>query len=158
MTNDFGNGPEISRGDLLRARLFDRRVVMINGVLDDEAAATAAAELMTLDAAGDERVELLLNSGSGSLEAAFTVMDVIDLLGVPVHATCVGRAEGAAVGVLAVAAQRFAVQHARFRLCAPERAFSGRADDVVTWAEPQEDQLHRVTARLAGAMRRARWR
>ena len=70
----------------------------------------------------------------GTLEAAFTLIDVIDLLGVPVHATCIGRAEGAALGVLAVATRRLAIPHARLRLCEPTNAFAGRADDVASWA------------------------
>ncbi len=87
----------------MRSRLFDHRTIFIRGVLDDETANRAAAELMTLDATGDERITLQLDLAGGTLEAAFTVMDVIDLMGVPVHALCVGRAVGPAVGVLAVA-------------------------------------------------------
>ena len=98
--------------DPIRARMFEQRVVLVNGELDDALAGSVATELMTLDACGDGAVRLLLNSGGGTFEAAFTLIDVIDLLGVPVHATCIGRAEGAALGVLAVAARRLAIPHA----------------------------------------------
>jgi ATP-dependent Clp protease protease subunit len=144
---------ERSRADFLRARLFERRVVSVDGVLDDELAARVAAELMTLDAAGDERIQMLLNCAGGTLGGAFTVMDVIDLLGVPVHVTCVGRAEGPAIGVLAVGAWRTAVAHARLRLGAPEGEFHGRAADVVRWAEEQHHQIDRFCERLAAASR-----
>jgi ATP-dependent Clp protease protease subunit len=137
--------------DVMRARLFERRVVIIDSELTDELAARVAAELMTLDATGDDRIELLLNCASGTVEAAFTVMDVIDLLGVPVHVTCVGRAEGPALGVLAVATRRAVVPHAALRFGAPAHTFEGRADDVVRWASEQQDQLRRFAERLAAA-------
>ena len=46
-------------------------------------AGQVALELMSLDASGDEHVTLFVDSGAGTLDAAFTVIDVIDLLGVP---------------------------------------------------------------------------
>ncbi len=59
----------------LRERLFERRVVILNVRLDDESAAEAAAALMTLDATGDDKVQLLLNCTGGTYDAAFTIME-----------------------------------------------------------------------------------
>jgi ATP-dependent Clp protease, protease subunit len=137
--------------DLMRARMFEERVVLVNGDLDDALAGQVATELMTLDACGDVAVRLLLNSGGGTFGAAFTLIDVIDLLGVPVHATCIGRAEGAALGVLAVAARRLAIPHARLRLFEPTHEFAGRADDVASWAAQREHDRQRFCARIAEA-------
>ena len=140
--------------DLMRARMFEQRVVLLNGDLDDALAGCVATELMTLDACGDLAVRLLLNSSDGTFAAAFTVIDVIDLLGVPVHATCIGRAEGPALGVLAVAARRQAIPHARFRFHEPEGAFAGRADDVAAWAAQRDGDRQRFCARVADAINR----
>ena len=84
----------------LEERLFERRIVLCRGVLDEPLAGRVAAELMTLDALGDGAVELRLDSERASLEAAWTLIDVIDLLGVPVNIVCSGRVEGAVVGLL----------------------------------------------------------
>lgn len=65
-----------------------RRTVLLRGPLDDALATEVAARLMTLDATGEERVLLHLGSSDGTLRAAFTVMDTIDALGVPVTAIC----------------------------------------------------------------------
>jgi ATP-dependent Clp protease protease subunit len=144
--------------DALHLQMLEARVVLAHGVLDDDLATRVATELMTLDAGGDAPVRLMLNSGGGSLSAAFTLIDVIDLLGVPVHATCIGRAEGPAVGVLAVATRRLALPHARMRLCAADDAFTGRADDVATWAARHDAETRRFCARIAEATRRpASW-
>jgi ATP-dependent Clp protease protease subunit len=140
--------------DLMRARMFEQRVVLVNGDLDDALASEVATELMTLDACGDLAVRLLLNSSDGTFAAAFMVIDIVDLLGVPVHATCIGRAEGPALGVLAVAARRLAIPHARIRFHEPESTFAGRADDVAAWAAQRDGDRQRFCARVADATRR----
>ena len=150
-------GPNPTAGDwadTIRNRLFEHRTVLIRGVLDDAAATQAAAELMTLDATGDSRITVHLDAAGGTLEAAFAVMDVIDLLGVPVHVLCVGRAEGSAVGVLAVASRRASTPHARLRLSDPETTIAGSASDLARWAEHHVEQLGRFHQRVAQAVRR----
>src|SRR5262245_62015009 len=105
--------------DSLRARMFDLRTISITGRLDDEGASRVEVELMTLDANGDDEIQVLIDSGEGTLDAALTLIDVVDLLGVPVHATCLGRAEGPALAVLAVASKRSATPHCRLRASEP---------------------------------------
>jgi ATP-dependent Clp protease protease subunit len=140
--------------DAVRSRLFEHRTILLRGTLDDIVANQAAAELMTLDATGDSRITLHLDVTGGSLEAAFAVIDVIDLVGVPVHALCVGRAEGPALGVLAVATRRASAPHARFRLADPTSSMSGSASDLTRWADQQRAHLHRFHQRLAAAVGR----
>ena len=143
-------------GEQLRSRLFDHRTILMRGVLDDATASQAAAELMTLDATGDSRVTVHLDATGPSLEAAFAVMDVIDLLGVPVHVFCVGRAEGAAIGVLAVGSRRASTPHARLRLRDPDAAMHGVASDLGRWADHHFARLARFHERIAEAVRRPR--
>jgi len=133
----------------VRGRLFERRMVFVTGVLDDESATRAAAELMTLDGAGDEPVSLQVDCGGGTLEAALALMDVIDLLGVSVDVTCAGRAEGPAVGVVAVGGRRVAAPHARFRLIEPQSSFQGRASQLTGWIEHHRRQLDGFYERLS---------
>lgn len=116
-------------------QFFGRRTVLVTSTLDDETASRVAAELMTLDALGDDPIGLWVNCSGGTIEGALTVMDVIDLAGVPVHATCLGRADGPAIGVLAVAHHRAAAPHARVRFEAPTSSLAGRVCDVVRAAE-----------------------
>ena len=146
------------RADALRARLFEQGVVLVTGCLDDDLAARSAAELMTLDALCDDAVQLLLNTSGSSYSAAFTLIDVIDLLGVAVHATCIGRAEGPSLGVLAVAARRSALLHARLRFAEPDVSYEGYADDVAAQVARHAEDRERFSARLAEACGRpARW-
>ena len=139
--------------DLLRAQLFERRIVFLRGALDDALAGNVAAQLMTLDASGDDPVQLHVDSPGGPLEPAFVLIDTIGLLGVPVHALCVGRAEGAALGVLSAAELRRAAPHARFRLSQPDEKVGGVARDIETWVAQKQrmlDEFHRHVAAATG--------
>jgi ATP-dependent Clp protease, protease subunit len=138
-------------GEVLSARLFEQRRVVVSGVLDDRVASDTATALMALDASGDGPITLRLDCAATALEPAFVLIDTIDLLGVTVEATCVGRLEGPAVGVLAVAHHRTMTPHARIHLCEPATHFSGSATDVERWAAHHEERLLRFVARLAEA-------
>jgi ATP-dependent Clp protease protease subunit len=137
----------------LRAQLFERRIVFLRGPLDDASAGDIAAQLMTLDASGDDPVQLHVDSSGGPLEPAFVLIDTIGLLGVPVHAVCVGRAEGAAVGVFAAAQVRQAALHARFHLSQPDEKVGGVARDIEAWVAHKQrllDEFHRHLAAATG--------
>src|SRR5207247_1676288 len=114
-----------------------------------------STELMALDAAGDDAVTLNVDCGGGTLSASLMIIDVIDLLGVPVHARCTGRAEGAPVGIVAVAQLRSATPHARFRPGIPDVEFAGRADDVERQAREHQRQVEVFVRRLAAATGRS---
>ena len=135
----------------LHETVLAKRIVSVRGPLDEMVAGQAALELMSLDASGDEHVNLYVDSGGGTLDAAFTIIDVVDLLGVPVHATCLGRAEGPAAAVVAVCDRRMAAPHATFRLCEPATQAEGRASDVQRFAQQQRRQLERFVLRLVDA-------
>ena len=81
------------------------------------------------------------------------LIDTIGLLGIPVHATCVGRAEGSAVGVLAAAEHRRASPHARFRLSQPDEQVRGVASELESWIAHKQrllDDFHRHLASATG--------
>ena len=135
----------------LEERLFERRIVLCRGVLDDPLAGRVAAELMTLDALGDGAVELRLDSERASLEATWSLIDVIDLLGVPVNIVCSGRVEGAVVGLLTAGGRRTALPHARFRLGDPELAIAGRASELGALLDHHTARLDRLHERVANS-------
>lgn len=141
--------------EAFRGRLLEQRIVLLSGRLDDALAGRAVAELMTLDATGDGPVNVQLDSAEGSLDAAFAVMDTIDLLGVAVRVTCLGRAEGPAVGVLAVGHRRLATEHARVRLGDPHIELSGPASELPARAAAEMARISGFHARVAAATRKS---
>jgi ATP-dependent Clp protease protease subunit len=140
---------------VLAKRLFDQRVVLLSGPLDDATATRASAELMTLDAEGDEAVSLRIDSAEGSLALALTLMDVIELMGVPVRALCLGQVGGAAIGVLSVCNHRAAMPSTRFSWREPTTQFETRAREAEQWAQLRSDERRRFTERVAAAVGKA---
>jgi len=138
----------------LRDRMFVERVVFVSDFLDDRTATETAMLLMTLDANGDEPVNLHVDCSGGTLEAAFVLVDVIDLLGVDVHVVCAGQVAGPAIGVVAVARKRRATTHTRFRLTEPRLEISGRPREIEASMEHHRAQLKRFYERIAQAARR----
>ena len=57
--------------DWLQEKLFERRMVLVTGRLDDALASQAAAQIVTLDATDDAPIDVVVDSGEGTLEAAF---------------------------------------------------------------------------------------
>jgi len=133
----------------LQEKLFERRIVLVTGRLDDDVAAEAAAALMTLDATGDKPIELHLDSADGTLEAAFVLIDTLDLLRAAVRVHCRGQVGGPAIGIVAAADQGSAAPHTRFRLCPPMARFSGTPDEIAAHSRQQQELLWRFHARLA---------
>ncbi len=134
---------------LMRRQLFERRTVTLTGHLDDREANEVGAALMTLDATGDDPVQLRMDCSGGTVGAALTLMDIIGLLGVPVRAICVGQSVGPAVGVLAVCHHRQVTPHSRLRLSEPPVEFRGGARQLEQLAASHGDQWHGFCARLA---------
>ena len=64
----------------LHEQLFERRIVLVTGRLDGDAAARGAAALRALDARENQGIDLHLNSPDGTLEAAFVLIDTADTL------------------------------------------------------------------------------
>ena len=106
-----------------------------------------------LIADASDPINLRLNAFGGTIQGAFSLIDIIDLLGVPVHAICVGRAGGPAVGVLAAAHRRIAARHAQLRLCEPNTSLEGTANQLTGQVHHYQDQIDRFYTRLSAATR-----
>jgi ATP-dependent Clp protease, protease subunit len=136
----------------LEEKLFDRRIVILQGTVTAAAATRTAAALLTLDAQGADPIELHLRSPDGDLDAVFAVIDALDVMHAPVHALASAEIGGAAVGLYAVAPHRKAFPHTRFRLREPRAAgVSGTAEDVAHAAGHHLRVLDDLIVRIAEA-------
>jgi ATP-dependent Clp protease protease subunit len=140
-------------GDQVMSSLFARRIVVVHGELTSDKASETAAALLTLDALGDEHVELRLQAPMATWEAAGVLIDVIDVLGVPVHTVALGLVGGGAVGVLAAGSHRAISPHARLHLRHPDTAAWGRPGDISRTIEAQislQAEFQRLLAERTG--------
>ena len=124
----------------LQERLMARRIVMAAGVLDDAAAARLSAQLLALDADGDQPVRLELQNLRAELGAVITVMGILDVMRVPVHGCVSGELGGPALGLLACCASRSAYPNSTLALSEPRAHLTGTA----TVLSAREQQLQRM--------------
>ncbi len=141
----------VAAADWLGARLLDQRVVALAGELDAETVNRTVAALALLDATGDDPVRMRLAGVGADLGSALTLLDALELMGAPVHATAVGTLTGPAIALLAVADRRIAGAHAMLHLCEPRGPHGIRGPELGAWAAEHARQLRRLQERLAGA-------
>ena len=144
----------IGTGDWLGERLLAQRVVALAGELDAETVNRTVAALALLDAEGNEPVRLRLSGVRADLDTALPLVDALDLMGVPVHATCVGTLTGAAVALLAVADRRSVGPHAILQLSEPRTPGGIPGREMEVRAAEHAARLRALQERLAEACRR----
>ena len=135
----------------LQDKLFERRLVLVTGRLDDTLAAETAAQITALDAASSAPIDVVVDSGEGTLEAAFVLIDMIDAARATVRVQCLGQVKGPAVGVAAAGDERAAAPHTTFCLAAPAVRASGRPDQIAAQSDAHVQLLCKFQARLAKA-------
>src|SRR5213076_629796 len=125
-------------------------IVLLQGAVTTPAANRAAAALLTLDALGTDPVKLHVNAAEGELTAVFALIDALDVMRAPVHATAVGEVGGAVLGVFVAARRRLAYPHSRFRLAEPAATgVAGTADQVAAAAGRYLQVLDDLVVRVA---------
>ena len=124
----------------LYERLLAQRIVLASGLLDSEAAGRLSAQLLTLDAEGDQPIRMELQNLRAELPAALTVMGILDVVHVPVHGCVSGEISGPALGVLASCPRRTGYPNASFVLTEPRLEFGG----TVTALTAREQQVTRM--------------
>jgi ATP-dependent Clp protease, protease subunit len=135
----------------LNARLLERRIVMASGIFDEEAATRLSAQLLTLDAEGDDPIRLEMQNLRADLPAALAVMGVLDVVRVPVHAQVGGEIRGPALGVLAACPRRLAYPNASFAFAEPRLDIAGTATAVTERQRQAERMLDSLYYRIAEA-------
>ena len=130
-------------------RLYQQRIVMAQGCLDDEAATRLCAQLLTLDAEAAEPIRLELQSLDAELPAALTVIGVLETLRVPVLACAAGRLGGPALGLLAACGRRRAYPNAILELSEPRLSYRGTVTAITAREEQARVMVDALWERIA---------
>ena len=116
-----------------RERLLHRRVVVLDGVLDDDNGALLATQLLLL-AAEDTRtpISLWIHSPGGSVPAMLAIRDVMRMLPCDVSTLALGLACSAGQFLLSAGTpgSRAALPHSRILLHQGSSGFGGSAVDI----------------------------
>jgi ATP-dependent Clp protease protease subunit len=114
-----------SRGERaydLISRLLRERIVLVNGMVEDQMANLIIAELLFLAAENSEReINMYVNSPGGVITAGLAIYDTMRSIRSPIATTCVGMA--ASFGTVLLMAgdpgRRYALPHSRIHIHQP---------------------------------------
>jgi ATP-dependent Clp protease protease subunit len=131
-------------------RLFQQRMVFLRGEIKDSVADDVAAQLIALDATGDEDVTLYIDSPGGDITGLFAIHDTMQMLESKVHTRCVGMAASSAAVILATGTGiRSATPNARILIHQPHGGIQGTARDIEIHAKEFSLLRERLDAILA---------
>lgn len=68
---------ENGRGQDIFSQNFENRIIHLVGPIEDEMAATVVAQLLSLDAKGNDDIYLYINSPGGSVSAGLAIYDTM---------------------------------------------------------------------------------
>ncbi len=100
-------------------QLLERRIILLEGGIDNDAAAQVIAMLLYLEREDDSSpIQLHINSSGGDVSSGLAIIETIRYLRAPVHTLCLGNAQGTAAVILASGSKgyRRSTQHARIAL------------------------------------------
>ena len=132
----------------LRDSLFRKRVLVLDGPLDDDNGTALAAQLLTLADGARQDVALWIHSPGGSVPAMLAIRDVMRLVPCDISTVALGLACSAGQFLLSAGApgKRFALPHARILMHQGSAGIAGSAVEV----EVQADDLRHTRDTVLG--------
>jgi ATP-dependent Clp protease protease subunit len=133
----------------VRERMLNQRIVVLDGVLDDDNGTLLATQLLTL--AGEDPgadIALWINSPGGSVPSMLAIRDVMRLVPCDVSTLAMGLACSAGQFLLSAGTKgkRFALPHARILMHRGSAGIGGSAADI----EVQADDLRHTVDTVLG--------
>jgi ATP-dependent Clp protease protease subunit len=133
----------------VREQLLLQRILVLDGILDDDNGTLLTTQLLTLAAEdGAAGIALWINSPGGSVPAMLAIRDVMRLVPCDVSTVALGLACSAGQFLLSAGAKgkRFALPHARILMHRGSAGISGSAVDI----EVQADDLRHTVDTVLG--------
>ncbi|GAS99640.1 ATP-dependent Clp protease, proteolytic subunit [Mycolicibacterium canariasense] len=132
----------------LREDLFRKRVVVLDGALDDDNGTVLVTQFLTLAADSSDDIWLWIHSPGGSVPAMLSIRDVIRLVPAEVGTLALGLACSAGQFLLSsgTPGKRFALPHARILMHQGSAGIAGSAVEV----EVQADDLRHTRDTVLG--------
>ena len=136
-------------GHQLRERFFSQRVLVLDGVLDDDNGTVLATQMLSLAGEDPDRdIALWIHSPGGSVPAMLAIRDVMRLVPCDVVTLALGLACSAGQFLLSAGTpgKRFALPHARILMHQGSAGIGGSAVEV----EVQADDLRHTRDTVLG--------
>ncbi|MFZ2028946.1 MAG: ATP-dependent Clp protease proteolytic subunit [Vitreimonas sp.] len=148
--NDMRNAPEV-----VEKALFDARVVMLTGEVNDGVARRVTERLFALAAQNANPITFVISSPGGHVESGDMIHDVIKFINAPVRMLGTGwvASAGALIYAAAQRENRYCLPNTRFLLHEPRGGIGGMASDVEIQAREvlrMRERLNRIFADATG--------
>jgi ATP-dependent Clp protease protease subunit len=129
--SDTKNAP-----DVIEKALFDARVVMLTGEVNDGVARRVTERLFALAAQSAQPITFVISSPGGHVESGDMIHDVIKFINAPVRMLGTGwvASAGALIYCAAQRENRYCLPNTRFLLHEPRGGVGGMASDVAIQA------------------------
>lgn len=134
------------------SRLLRDRIILVNGVVEDNMASLIVAQLLYLAAEDSKReINMYINSPGGSVTAGMGIYDSMRVLPCPIATTCVGFAAsfGAILLMAGNKGMRYSMPHSRILIHQPllQGGLSGQTSDIDIFAREmvrQRDETNEI--------------
>lgn len=141
--------------DVIEKALFQARVVMLTGEVNDVQARRVTERLFALAADSDKPITFVISSPGGHVESGDMIHDVIKFINAPVRMLGTGwvASAGALIYCAAERANRFCLPNTRFLLHEPRGGVGGMASDVEIQAREilrMRERLNKIFAEATG--------
>lgn len=138
------------------SRLLKDRIVMLNGQVNDESAASIIAQFLFLQSENPKKdAYFYINSPGGVVTAGLGIYDTMQMMSYDIHTYCIGQA--ASMGAVLLAAgtkgKRHSLPHSRIMIHQPSGGAEGTAADITIQAKEinrLKDDLYGILAKHIG--------
>ncbi len=132
--------------DVIEKALFDARVVMLTGEVNDIQARRVTERLFALASENSKPITFVISSPGGHVESGDMIHDAVKFIDAPVQMLGAGwvASAGALIYCAAPREQRFCLPNTRFLLHEPRGGIGGMASDI----EIQAREILRMRERL----------
>lgn len=130
--------PHGERAYDIYSRLLKERIIFLSGVIDDDAANIAIAQLLFLESEDPKKdISLYINSPGGSVTAGMALYDTMQHVKPAVATICVGMAASMGAVLLSAGAKgkRFILPNAEVMIHQPLGGTEGQASDIAITAK-----------------------
>jgi ATP-dependent Clp protease protease subunit len=141
--------------DVIEKALFDARVVMLTGEVNDTQARRVTERLFALAGKSSEPITFVISSPGGHVESGDMIHDVVKFIGAPVRMLGTGwvASAGALIYCAASRENRYCLPNTRFLLHEPRGGVGGMASDVEIQAREiikMRERLNKIFAEATG--------
>lgn len=135
------------------SHLLNKRIVFLNGEINDNLSNLVISELLYLDSISHEEISLYINSPGGQVTSGMAIFDTINFLKSDVRTICIGLAASMAAIILAAGSKgkRNSLPNSEIMIHQPLGGVEGQASEIKIVAEhilKTKEKINKILSKL----------